>query len=639
MGKQGASAKPHLARAAVALGILTAGCAQLHTPSQRAGDDPFDQIHEAPHATAGAAGRSTSPLPSSAYHPRWWFQARPPRPRPLPPQDKIHPDLRRWLRTRPGTDVEELVVTFRDTVAIPRFPKVDLSQPRTNIVNENAANAAKAMIDTLVSHRRAQYDADSLMLTGYQAQLRDKFWLIQAMVVSMPLGLVDSLSRRPDVVYIRSNVGDGPPHHDSNLRNDPIAARVRIGSEHYSGLGMGNGWIALLDTGVRTSHWMLCGPSHLCLVANCEAGDCNPPYSGTNCSSSTGLCPPDAGGDMDVDGHGTSSAAILVGNDRLKVGLRGVTEGELDCFTVYGTDDRVRVGATVKGFEYAIARLNQVIVAEMQDNTATDIADVSAAADHAYDAGALVIAANGNYSYWGSGEPARSRRAIGVGAYYIDGEVDIAGAWGLTVDERIKPDIKAPSYTETASNKGDDLTQYFGGTSGATPYAAGATSLLRNWMAVGLAGIDPGQVFGNVILCGDQVSPFDGTSSSGAGKIQLPQTGTSWWGKVWVSNSVEYVEIPIDVVDTGKMSVQAAIWWPEEPVSAGGVPLDGHNDIDLQLRGPKGKKVVGESRYGVFERVAWEGVATGRWRVRLKPFTMRKQPQVVYWGVSAVPTP
>lgn len=342
---------------------------------------------------------------------------------------------------------------------------------------------------------------------------------------------------------------------------------------------------------------------------------------------------------MDTDGHGTCSAAILVGNASMGDGLRGVTEGSLDCFTVYGSDNQVRVDATVKGFEYAIARLNPVIVAEMQDNTASDIADVSAASSRAYDAGALVIAANGNYSYWGSGEPARSRKSIGVGAYYVDGGTEVTGAWGLTGDERVKPDIEAPSWSETASNTGFDQTRYFGATSGATPYAAGAASLLRNWMMVGSASIDPGQVYSHLILAGSKSSPFDKYSAIGAGKIHLPETGTSWWGKVWVSNSVNFVEIPMEVTDSGNLRVSAAIWWPEEAADAEGNPIDGHNDIDMELRGPTGLKKKGESRVGVFERVELTGPARGKWKIRIRPINMQSEPQIVYWSASAVPAP
>src|SRR4029453_13422276 len=106
-------------------------------------------IHSAPYATASTAGRVTQPLPASAYHRKWWFLVRRPSPSPLPPVDKIHPQLRQWMNTRPGTDIVELFVSFRDTVRIPRFPKADASLPRNNAFNESQMSQAKAMIESL----------------------------------------------------------------------------------------------------------------------------------------------------------------------------------------------------------------------------------------------------------------------------------------------------------------------------------------------------------------------------------------------------------------------------------------------------------------------------------------------------------
>jgi hypothetical protein len=618
-------------------GMLLLGCARVDHPVAQRHEDPFDQIHTAPFTSADPATHHVQPLPAGAYQPRWIFSVHPAVPTPLPPVDRIHPTVRQWILTRPPTDMVELFVTFRDTVALRPFHRPMLQRPRTDGNNERAMDSVQTFIDTLAAHRRFQYDADSTALkSAYGARLMRTFWLLQGMALTMPLGKVDSLSHRPGVVFIRPNVGDPPPHHDSNTRNDMDTARRRIGSDHYFDLGLGYGWIALLDTGVRTTHHLLCGdPPQLCLVTNCVTGGCGEPYSIT-CVPLT-ECLSSAGGDMVPVGHGTASATILSGNERMGPSFRGVTRAELDCFTVYGTDAQLRVDATVAAFEEAIARLDPVIVAEMQENTLPDIADVSAAADHAYTTGYLVIAANGNEAYWGSGEPARSRRVIGVGGYDLESETDLSEAWGLTSDERIKPDIQAPSMTETAGAESDDDVQYFGGTSGATPYAAGAASLLRNWMAVGLDGVDPGQVYAGLILSGDKSGPYDAMSSEGAGKIRLPATGTCWWGKVSVSTAVEKVDVPIDVAETGNIRVAAAIWWPEAPIAEGDALLDGHNDLDLEIKGPHGLRAWSESRVGVFERAQTVGDANGHWKLRIHPITMRSEPQTVYWCLSAVP--
>ncbi len=49
----------------------------------------------------------------------------------------------------------------------------------------------------------------------------------------------------------------------------------------------------------------------------------------------------------------------------------------------------------MRGFQAAVAVLDRVIVAEMQ-GSGDDLSAISLAADDAFDAGAVVIAANGN---------------------------------------------------------------------------------------------------------------------------------------------------------------------------------------------------------------------------------------------------
>ena len=53
---------------------------------------------------------------------------------------------------------------------------------------------------------------------------------------------------------------------------------------------------------------------------------------------------------------------------------------------------------------------------------------------------------------------------------------------GPATDGRYKPDIQAPTWSETASNTGDAALRVFSGTSGATPYASAAAMLARNWL-------------------------------------------------------------------------------------------------------------------------------------------------------------
>jgi serine protease AprX len=128
--------------------------------------------------------------------------------------------------------------------------------------------------------------------------------------------------------------------------------------------------------------------------------------------------------------------------------------------------------------------LDRVIVAEMQGG-GDDLSAISRAADAAFDAGAVVIAANGNNGPSAStvNTPANAHRVIGVGNFDVQTQNQVTSqSRGPAPDGRFKPDIQAPTNTETASNAFDTAFRSFGGTSGATPYAAGAAALLRNWL-------------------------------------------------------------------------------------------------------------------------------------------------------------
>ncbi len=250
----------------------------------------------------------------------------------------------------------------------------------------------------------------------------------------------------------------------------------------------------------------------------------------------------------------------------------------------------------------------------------------------------MIIAANGNNGSAAStvNEPAIAHKVIGVGNFDVQTLNQVASqSRGPAPDNRIKPDIQAPTNTETASNGcgwrqncatggSDTAINSFGGTSGATPYAAGAAALLRNWLRGTSFSIDPGQVYAQLILSGQQPYPFDNTS--GAGPLRLPTDGWAWWGKVTITNGAT-IDIPIGISGTSPNTLDAALWWPETASQS-------HNDVDLSLVDPGGAtRDWSVSIPSVFERARVSGAVTaGTWKIRIRGYSVPTGSQTVYWS-------
>lgn len=171
------------------------------------------------------------------------------------------------------------------------------------------------------------------------------------LTVDMPLGAVARLAERADVVYIEPDDTGTEPPQNANNNDDLQDGRARIVSDPYFNLGQTSGWIGLLDTGMRFRHNLFNNPSHIDFRRDCVNG-------GANCNRGSSLNPND-----DCWDHGTSSAAIISGNNRAGDASRGVTAITLDSFKVYPTsfDDAglcnggLSVTAAVLGFHNAVA--------------------------------------------------------------------------------------------------------------------------------------------------------------------------------------------------------------------------------------------------------------------------------------------
>ena len=533
-------------------------------------------------------------------------------------KDKIHPILKQWMRERHNDEKEQIIISFRDDLIIPRFPEPNVNESRKSAFNKRVLKESQKLVEEIMDRRSNNYKKIIQEITDESDRVLETFWLINSIVVESSLSKVSRFAEHKDVIYIEPRYTGEKPPSNQNPNDDVDDGRARIVSDPYFNLNLRTGWIGLLDTGMRFTHTLFNSPSHIDFRRDCVRG-------GANCNTGSGLDPSD-----DCWNHGTCSGAIISGNANLGNPYRGVTRITLDSFKVYpnscgGLDE----AAVVRGFQTAVAVLDRVIVAEMQGG-GSDASIISSTADNAFDAGAVIIAANGNNGPAGQtvNTPANAHKVIGVGAFDVQSLDQYAQqSRGPAPDNRFKPDIQAPTNTETASSASDSALRVFGGTSGATPYAAGAAALLRNWLRGSNFSIDPGQIYAQIILCGQQPYPFNNTS--GAGRLRLTTDGRVWWGKVSVNNGMT-INIPLNLGGSVSLNTfDGAIWWPETASQQ-------HNDIDLYLIDPNGTpRASSYSFTSIFERTRVSGsITSGTWTFRIRGYNVPTGSQNVYWAAA-----
>ncbi len=535
------------------------------------------------------------------------------------PLSKINPLLRADLRALDAGERVEAIVVFPDTVGIPRFP-----EPAAGERGQNGADRKyTARREEIIKSIEARRGADEFSVAAFRqhdVKVIERFWLINAVKVSIPAGAIEKLAADERVLAIDPAQTKIPPPQDADTANDVDDGRAIIRSDPYFNLGLNGGFIGLLDTGVRDTHEVFSSPDNLDFLRDCVNG-------GANCNTGTLTT-------TDIWPHGTSSAAIISAGTGGGAPFRGVTDVTLDSFRIYATTG-LNLDAVVRGFQRAIAVGDRVIVGEIQLPSTNAFDTLAVAADAAFDSGAVVVAANGNNPDGGTSvsSPAIAHKAIGVGRTDIGTTGPHSGSLrGPAPDNRIKPDVHAPSNTETARGVTNDDYRLFNGTSGATPYAAGAAALLRNWLRQ-FGAIDPGQVYAQMIISGRRGGVVNNTN--GAGLLALPVNGWAWWGKTEVSNH-ETINIPL-TIGAGHVLFDAALWWPEGRSGA----TEQHSDIDIRLIDPSGvTRASGLMVSSVFERVQIAGPITpGTWTLQIHGFSTHAPDRPVYWSAHVSRTP
>lgn len=532
-----------------------------------------------------------------------------------------------------------------------RLDAIQISRPsfgrpwsrRDSAASAGVADSALADLDGLYDARTTEFE------TTFGADVLERFWIAPVLRVRTRVGAIDSIAAWPGVAYVQAAHGTNAPPGSVEVDD---GARL-VNAHVYRAKGLPGPWFGLFDTGVRATHVLLDAPGRITRNADCtgpENADC----TGPGTSGTADLCP---------EGHGTSSAAILVGDGDLGQDYEGLTTYPLASYQVYEPGSGICGAAldptaALRAFQHALLQERRVLVAEMQSETEHYDA-LARAADAAYDAGAVVVAANGNtdeVTDVAVASPASARKVLGVGAVDVlpPHPTSILQCTGPTPDGRLKPDIQAPTSTNTAGNESDTAIQTLSATSGATPYAAGAAALAWAWLERQLRHVDPGQVYAHLILAGrlDPSTAGRGPASgrapvdqaTGAGPISLPIGGACAFGKVLMHAPRQVCTVVLDPprgTRSAMVRLDAALWWPEEYESCGIDAGPRHNDLDLEIRDRQGALVAaGRLTGSVFERV-WAEVEAmrGPFRLRIVAYDLPHPVQPAYWSALARPAP
>ena len=249
----------------------------------------------------------------------------------------------------------------------------------------------------------------------------------------------------PNYIASISDVTPSDPYFQSNQWD---IQRIQAPAAWDLTCGLDSVIVAVLDTGVDYNHPDLVGR----IVAGRDLynGDSDP---------------------MDDHGHGTSVAGIIGASTNNGIGVAGVTWlPKIMPIKVASASGSAPYYTIANGITYAAdngARVVNISIAgSMSSSTLTN------AVNYAYQRGCLVVAASGNNAASVVYYPAGCPNALAVGASDQYDQLTSYSNYGSALD------VLAPGSAYT-TNKGGGYGS-FGGTSSATPHAAGVAALVTS---------------------------------------------------------------------------------------------------------------------------------------------------------------
>jgi serine protease AprX len=562
------------------------------------------------------------------------------------PVDKIPPSTYDYIKNSPDALVK-LTLVFKDTIPLPEFPHAQKGRS-----DQELKSKTDALVSEIEQRRSISYDKITKVLEKrFNAKIIQKFWISKTIEIEIDKKYINVLSQIPDLVGIFGGAISNafPTVQAGRILSDTDILNSVVPSSSGGGLDR----IALIDTGVRSTHQLLQGR-----IAN--AYDCTQP----NC---VGGDPSDVIGTL---GHGTSSAAIIAGSGVIGASFLGVTTKHLiDSYKTgvysqnsctYGNLPYIcsSYPASINAIQKVKSSTAQTVILDLQfcPNYADGI-NIAREANKLYDSGKVVLAANGNYGDSGSigsstycnfangnssvASPATAHKVLGVGITSANGSYigyqsrgPTLNYGGINSGNRTKPDFTAPTNMETANNTNDTSRWDFGGTSAAAPFAAGVAGLWRKVVSAS------SYVYPLILATGlnNQYPVNNNTIGNGLINTRGSQYNIIYQYGPYSDVSVNGIPFSSGMNSTGQVNeyifgtskitrfFKIVVWWPENYDVA-------HNDIDLEVVTPTGTIFSSTSIYSIWEAVGdTASYPAGVWKIRIKGYSIPSANQQFYYA-------